>query len=361
MLFRSKLPTSFVPSEDQGFALAIVNLPPGATLKRSEAVMAEMRERIKNSPLNDDIVGMYQISGFSFVGQSESAGMAFIKLKDWSERKITADELILQANGVLHGIRDAQIFVVNLPTIRGLSQFGGIDMYLQARAGQTHGELMQAMGMVLGKSQGNPALLGTRPNSLPDAPLWDIKVDRVQAQSMGLSVSDVYTAIQLTLAPIYVNDFVYGGRVKRVYIQADQPYRMGPDALQHVFTPSTLTSNSSNTSVSTVNPYNMIPISSVVQSNWSTGSPALTRYNGYAAVEIVASEGKGYSTGQAMASLQNIVDTDLRRHSWPYEIQMTSRARIAWTAPIGMLARRVRFLPDATYEDLIRNLGPHSH
>ncbi|WNL47750.1 efflux RND transporter permease subunit [Dyella sp. BiH032] len=308
----TKLPTSFVPSEDQGFALAIVNLPPGATIKRTEQVMAEMRERLKNSPLNDSIVGMYQISGFSFVGQSESAGMAFIKLKDWSERKITADELILQANGVLHGIRDAQIFVVNLPTIRGLSQFGGIDMYLQARAGQSHGELMQAMGMVLGKSQGNPALLGTRPNSLPDAPLWDIKVDRVQAESMGLSVSDVYTAIQLTLAPIYVNDFVYGGRVKRVYMQADQPFRMGPDALQHVFSPSSLANAGTNgTTRSATNPYNMIPISSVVHSDWGTGSPALTRYNGYAAVEIVASEGKGYSTGQAMAALQNIVDNDL--------------------------------------------------
>ena len=308
----TKLPTSFVPSEDQGFALAIVNLPAGATLKRTEQVMTEMRERIKKSPLNDSIVGMYQISGFSFIGQSESAGMAFIKLKDWSERKITADELILQANGVLHGIRDAQIFVVNLPTIRGLSQFGGIDMYLQARAGQSHGELMQAMGMVLGKSQGNPALMGTRPNSLPDAPLWDIKVDRVQAESMGLSVSDVYTAIQLTLAPIYVNDFVYGGRVKRVYMQADQPFRMGPDALQHVFSPSSLANAGANgTTRSTTNPYNMIPISSVVHSDWGTGSPALTRYNGYAAVEIVASEGKGYSTGQAMAALQNIVDNDL--------------------------------------------------
>ena len=308
----TKLPTSFVPSEDQGFALAIVNLPPGATIKRTEQVMTEMRERLKNSPLNDSIVGMYQISGFSFIGQSESAGMAFIKLKDWSERKITADELILQANGVLHGIRDAQIFVVNLPTIRGLSQFGGIDMYLQARAGQSHGELMQAMGMVLGKSQGNPALLGTRPNSLPDAPLWNIKVDRVQAESMGLSVSDVYTAIQLTLAPIYVNDFVYGGRVKRVYLQADQPFRMGPDALNHVFTPSSLpNAGTSGTTRSTTNPYNMIPISSVVHTDWGTGSPALTRYNGYAAVEIVASEGKGYSTGQAMAALQNIVDNDL--------------------------------------------------
>ncbi|MFC4764956.1 efflux RND transporter permease subunit [Dyella koreensis] len=304
----TKLPTSFVPSEDQGFALAIVNLPPGATIKRTEAVMAEMRERLKNSPLNDSIVGMYQISGFSFVGQSESAGMAFIKLKDWSERKITADELIMQANGVLHGIRDAQIFVVNLPTIRGLSQFGGIDMYLQARAGQSHGELMQAMGMVLGKSKGNPALVGTRPNSLPDAPQWAMKVDRVQAESMGLSVSDVYTAVQLTLAPIYVNDFIYGGRVKRVYLQADQPYRMGPEALQHIFSPSVLAKSATKTAT---NPYNMIPLSSVVQTKWDTGSPALTRYNGYSAVEIVASEGAGYSTGQAMAALQNIVNNDL--------------------------------------------------
>ncbi len=308
----TKLPTSFVPSEDQGFALAIVNLPPGATLHRTQEVMTEMRDRLKQSPQNDSIVGMYQISGFSFIGTSESTGMAFIKLKDWKERSITADELILQLNGVFHGIRDAQIFVVNLPTIRGLSQFGGIDMYLQARAGQTHGELMQAMGMALAKAKDNKALFGVRPNSLPDAPQWDLKVDRTQAQAMGLSVSDVYTAIQLALAPVYVNDFVYGGRVKRVYMQADQTYRMGPDALQHLYTPSSLASGSTSAStVSTTNPYNMIPISSVVQSKWGMGSPALTRYNGYSAVEIVGSEAPGYSTGQAMAALQGIVEHDL--------------------------------------------------
>jgi multidrug efflux pump len=308
----TKLPTSFVPSEDQGFALAIVNLPPGATLHRTQEVMTEMRDRLKQSPQNDSIVGMYQISGFSFIGTSESTGMAFIKLKDWKERSITADELIMQLNGVFHGIRDAQIFVVNLPTIRGLSQFGGIDMYLQARAGQTHGELMQAMGMALAKAKDNKALFGVRPNSLPDSPQWDLKVDRTQAQAMGLSVSDVYTAIQLALAPVYVNDFVYGGRVKRVYMQADQTYRMGPDALQHLYTPSSLATGSTSAStVSTTNPYNMIPISSVVQSKWDMGSPALTRYNGYSAVEIVGSEAPGYSTGQAMAALQGIVEHDL--------------------------------------------------
>jgi len=305
----TKLPTSFVPSEDQGFALAIVNLPPGATLHRTQEVMTEMRERLKKSPLNDDIVGIYQISGFSFIGNSESTGMAFIKLKDWKERKITADELIMQANGVLHGIRDAQIFVVNLPTIRGLSQFGGIDMYLQARAGQSHGELMQAMFTAVTKAKDNPALFGVRPNSLADAPQWDLKVDRVQAQAMGLSVGDVYTAIQLALAPVYVNDFVYGGRVKRVYMQADQPYRMGPDALNHLYSPSSLHNGSS--SASNVNPYNMIPLSSVVKTQWDTGSPARTRYNGYAAVEIVGSEAPGHSTGQAMQALQNIVENDL--------------------------------------------------
>ena len=308
----TRLPTSFVPSEDQGFALAIVNLPPGATLHRTQEVMTEMRDRLKQSPQNDSIVGMYQISGFSFIGTSESTGMAFIKLKDWKERSITADELIMQLNGVFHGIRDAQIFVVNLPTIRGLSQFGGIDMYLQARAGQTHGELMQAMGMALAKAKDNKALFGVRPNSLPDSPQWDLKVDRTQAQAMGLSVSDVYTAIQLALAPVYVNDFVYGGRVKRVYMQADQTYRMGPDALQHLYTPSSLATGSTSAStVSTTNPYNMIPISSVVQSKWDMGSPALTRYNGYSAVEIVGSEAPGYSTGQAMAALQGIVEHDL--------------------------------------------------
>src|SRR6201999_4580414 len=116
-------------------------------------------------------------------------GMAFIKLKDWDVRAITADELIMKLNGVFHGIRDAQIFVVNLPTIRGLSQFGGIDMYLQARAGQTHGELMQAMGLAVGKAKDNKALFGVRPNQLPDAPQWDMKVDRPQAQAMGMSVS----------------------------------------------------------------------------------------------------------------------------------------------------------------------------
>jgi multidrug efflux pump len=241
--------------------------------------------------------------------------MVFIKLKDWSVRSITADDFIRQANGVLHGVRNAQIFVVNLPTIRGLSQFGGLDMYLQARAGQSRDQLGQALGILLGKATQSPTLFGTRPNLLPNAPQYNLTVDRVQASALGLSVSDVYTAIQLMLAPVYIDNFIYEGRVKRVMVQADAPYRMDTDSLSHIYTPSSLTptstTSSSSTTTSVNGPFSMIPLSSVVHSTWSMAAPSLTRYNGYPAIEIVGDANKGYSTGQAMGTLQNIVDSDL--------------------------------------------------
>ncbi|WP_266182658.1 multidrug efflux RND transporter permease subunit [Dyella humicola] len=299
----TRVPTSFVPDEDQGYALAIVTLPPGASLQRTKDVNRQIREVLLKDPA---IEGVFQISGFSFVGTGENTGMDFIRLKDWDARDITATEFIQQANKKLHGIRDAQIFVVNLPTIRGLSQFGGIDMYLQARAGQSRDELTQARNILLGKAAQSPALVGVRPNTLESAPQLNLSVDRQQAQSMGLSVSDIYSAIQLTLAPVYVNDFSYGGRVKRVMVQADAPFRMGPEALQHIYTPSTLATASSS---STVN--NMIPLASVVQTKWALAAPALTRYNGYSAVEIVGNEGPGYSTGQAMGVIEGIINDSL--------------------------------------------------
>ncbi|WP_114240102.1 multidrug efflux RND transporter permease subunit [Dyella sp. C9] len=299
----TRLPTSFVPDEDQGYALAIVSLPPGASLQRTQHVMEEIRGVLLKDPAVD---GVFQISGFSFVGQGENTGMNFIRLKDWDARDVTATQFIQQSNMKLHAIRDAQIFVVNLPTIRGLSQFGGIDMYLQARAGQSREELTQARNVLLNKAAQSPALVGVRPNTLESAPQLDLTVDRQQAQSMGLSVSDIYNAIQLTLAPVYINDFAYAGRVKRVMVQADAPYRMGPEALQHVYTPSSLASASTSATAN-----NMIPLASVVKAKWDMAEPALTRYNGYSAVEIVGNEGPGYSTGQAMAVLEGIINDNL--------------------------------------------------
>jgi len=328
----TRLSTSFVPDEDQGFMLALVTLPSGATLQSTDRVMTQVRDELLHGPIGKDIQGMFQPEGFSFVGQSENVGMTFIKLKPWGDRSQTAMQLIPQANKLLHDIKDAQIFVVNLPTIRGLSQFGGVDMYLQARTGQSRAQLAQAQGMLLGAAAKSPILYGIRPNSLPDAPQLQVSVDRVQAQAMGLSLTDVYDALQIQLAPYYVNQFTYEGRVKRVFLQADAPYRMGRDALQHLYTPSGI-SNASTGATSTagtatntsgylttvdpsatdssISPYNMVPLASVVKADWSVGPQALPRYNGYSAVEIVGNSAPGYSTGQALKVLQNIVDKSL--------------------------------------------------
>ena len=336
-----RLPTSFVPDEDQGFMLALVNLPSGATLQRSNQVLAEVRDKLLHSPIGKDIAGVFNVEGYSFVGQSENANMAFIRLTDWSQRSETAMQLIPQANAILHTITDAQVFVTNLPTIRGLSQFGGIDTYLQARAGQSRAQLAQAEGMLLTGAAKSPVLFGIRPNSLPVAPQLQVSVDRVQAQAMGLSLTDVYNTIETELAPFFVNLFTYGGRVKRVYLEADAPFRMDLDSLKHLYTPSgisdaatgaastagdvtntsgyltpvtnTPTHVSTSTAAGTtlVSPYDMVPLSSVVKANWGVGPQALPRYNGYAAVEIVGNSAPGYSTGQAMQTINNIIDTSL--------------------------------------------------
>jgi len=330
--FYTRLPTSFIPDEDQGFMLALVNLPPGSTLQTTDKVMAEMRGQLLHSPIGKDIDRMFQAEGFSFVGSNENVGMAFIKLTDWDKRSQTAMQLIPQANQILHGVHDAQIFVVNLPTIRGLSQFGGVDMFLQAKAGQSRAQLAQAEGVLLANASKSPVLFGIRPNSLPNAPQLQFSLDRQQALAMGLSLTDSYAALQAQLSPTFVNQFVYGGRVKRVYIQGDAPYRMGLDALQHTYTPSGISNaasgagNGSATALTTsnnltpvnptpsnsaVSPYNMVPLSSVVKATWGVGALALPRYNGYSAIEIVGNSAPGYSTGQAIKTLQTIVDKDL--------------------------------------------------
>jgi multidrug efflux pump len=296
----TRLPGSFLPEEDQGYAMSVVQLPPGASKQRTSAVMHQMLDILKKDPAVDTVL---QVTGFSFIGAGENAGMAFIKLKDWSEREGTASDFIQRANSSLFQIKDARIFVVNIPTVQGLGQFGGFDMYLQDRSGAGRDALTQARNTLLGKAAQDPVLTGVRPNALEDSAQLSLTVDRVQAQSMGLSVGDIYNAIGLMLAPVYVNDFTYGGRVKRVIMQADSAYRMSPDALQHFFTPSTQTTAAGTPQ--------MIPLSNVVHADWHMGSPSLTRYNGYAAVEIVGSPAPGHASGEAMAEMQKIVDNDL--------------------------------------------------
>src|SRR5690606_26398691 len=297
----TRLPGSFVPEEDQGYAMAIVQLPPGATLQRTQKVFEQVRGTLEGL---EGYEGMMQIAGFSFVGQGENVGMAFIRLKDWADRDVTVPEFIQQANGALYGIRDASIFVVNLPTIQGLGQFGGFDMYLQDRAGLGREALGQARNTLLGAAAQQPdPPAGVRPNTLADAPQLQHEVDRAQAEAMGLSTGDVYNAIQLMLAPVYVNYYFADGRIKRVVMRADAPFRTGQDSLSRFYSPSSQ-QNPDGTPA-------MIPLSNVVRSEWGMNTPSLTRYNGYSAVNINGSPAPGRSSGEAMAAMERIVAEQL--------------------------------------------------
>ncbi|WP_312369303.1 multidrug efflux RND transporter permease subunit [Stenotrophomonas sp.] len=297
----TRLPGSFLPEEDQGYALAIVQLPPGATKGRTSAVFDQMLGMLQK---DDSFEGMMQITGFSFLGAGENVGMAFVRLKDWADRNETAPEFIQKMNKQAYGIKDAQIFFVNLPTVQGLGQFGGFDMWLQDRAGAGQDALMNARNTLLGAASQDQSLVGVRPNTLENAPQLQLKVDRVQAQAMGVSVNDVYTAIQMMLAPVYVNDFFYGGRIKRVNMQADAAYRTGPESLNSYFVPSSLSKDATGQPA-------MIPLSAVVKSEWIYAPPALNRYNGYSAVNIVGAPAPGGSSGQAMSTMERLVHDDL--------------------------------------------------
>jgi multidrug efflux pump len=297
-----RLPSSFLPEEDQGYALILVQLPPGATMERTGKVLREMEGIIQQHPAVDKVL---DVAGFSFVGQGENVGLGFIRLKDWSERTKPEDQIngfIQWANGALQRIKGARIFVVNLPTIRGLGRFGGFDFRLEDRAGLGHDKLVEARNALLGAAGKDPVLAGVRPNQLEDAPELQLHVDRVQAESMNLSLPDIYAAIRLMLAPVYANDFNYQGRVLKVLVQADAPYRSRPEDLSRYY----ITASDGNLQ-------NMVPLSSVVSSAWQLAPPAVDHYNGYPAIQINGAAAPGHSSGEAMAAMERIVQQDLPR------------------------------------------------
>jgi len=298
----AQLPTSFLPEEDQGYALVIVQLPPGANMERTNGVLREMEHIAQGHPAVDKVL---DVAGFSFVGQGENVGLGFIRLKDWSERTEPnqhVDAFIQWANEALQSIKGARIFVVNLPTVRGLGRFGGFDFRLEDRAGLGHAKLSEARSALLAAASQDPRLYGVRPNQLEDAPEVHLRVDRVQAESMGLSLPDIYDAIHLMLAPVYANDFNYEGRVLKVLLQADSQFRGRAEDLSHYYIPSSKGGMD-----------DMVPLSSVVSSSWSLAPPAVDHYNGYGAVQINGSAAPGHSSGEAMAALEEIVNKELPR------------------------------------------------
>ncbi|UHH32338.1 efflux RND transporter permease subunit [Pseudomonas veronii] len=287
------LPTSFLPDEDQGILMAQIQLPVGATDSRTQAVIKQFEDYILKQP---EVEAMISISGLGMGGNSQNTARAFIRLKDWDERGGPgqgAAAIAQRATMALSSIGDADAFVMQPPTVRGLGQSSGFDLQLKDLAGLGHDALVAAREQFLELARKDPRLLGVRSNGLDDAPQLKVSIDDRKAGALSLSTSDINTTLSTALGGTYVNDFLNQGRVKKVYVQGQASARMQAADLDHWFV-----RNSSN---------EMVPFSSFASSTWSYGSPLLERYNGNASLEIVGDPAPGVSSGDAMDAVEAIV------------------------------------------------------
>jgi multidrug efflux pump len=266
-------------------------------------------DKIRKSPSVDSV---FEVTGFGFSGSDESAGIFFIRLKELEDRDETAAEFIQWAYANISGTeRDGGVFFVNLPVIQGLSNFGGFDMRLEDRSNKGTQALLAAQNLLIAKAAESKIVQGVRFDGLAPAPRLELKLDRAQAQSMGLEIDDVYNAIQLMFAPVYVNDFYFQGRVLRVQMQADARFRMNEDALNRFYLPATAAADNAWVRSGETTSDGMVPLSSVVSSKWVVAPPSIQRFNGFASMNIVGANADGYSSGEAMAEMQRIVAEDL--------------------------------------------------
>ena len=288
-----RLPTSFLPSEDQGNILVNVQLPPGATQERTLAVMKQVEGFILKQPEVQSMVG---VLGFSFAGQGQNAALAFVTLKDWSERsgpEHSAQALADRAFGAFMGIRDAITLPLSPPPIPELGTASGFTFRLQDRAGKGHDALVAARNQLLGLASQSPVLIKVRPDGLEDAPQLHIDVDRDKANALGVGFDAINTVISTALGSAYINDFPNQGRLQRVVVQADATSRMQPDDILRLNAP-----NAQGKPV---------PLSAFATTRWVKGAMQTVRYNGYPAMRIGGSAAPGYSSGAAMAEMENLM------------------------------------------------------
>ena len=291
-LVYSRLPTSFLPAEDQGSLLVNVQLPPGATLERTQAVIEQVEGFMLKQPEVQSMVG---VLGFSFSGQGQNAALAFVTLKNWAERKDKsqhADALAGRAFGALSGIRDASVFALSPPPIPELGAASGFSFRLQDRAGLGGDALLAARNQMLGMAGKTSVLSQVRPDGLEDAPQLQLDIDRDKANALGVSFDAINTALSTALGSSYVNDFPNQGRLQRVVVQADAPSRMQPDDLLKI--------NAAN------NQGQSVPLSAFAATRWIKGAMQTVRYNGYPAMRISGAAAPGYSTGTAMAEMEKM-------------------------------------------------------
>ncbi len=285
-----RLPTSFLPNEDQGTMLVNVQLPPGATQSRTLEVMKQVEGFMLQQP---EVQSMVSVLGFSFSGQGQNAALAFITLKDWADRAApgsSAQAVAGRAFGALSGVRDAFIFPLSPPPIPELGSSSGFSFRLQDRAGLGRDALLAARNQMLGMASQSKLLAQVRPDGLEDAPQLQIDIDRDRANALGVGFDAISAAIGTALGSSYVNDFPNAGRLQRVVVQADATARMQPEDLLRI--------NVLN------NRGQAVPLSAFASTRWITGPMQTVRYNGYPAMRISGSAAPGVSTGQAMAEME---------------------------------------------------------
>jgi multidrug efflux pump len=287
-----KLPGSFLPVEDQGYIVVNVQLPPGATIERTSRAVGAVEEFMLKQPEVQHTVG---VLGFSFSGQGQNAGLVFVPLKPWDERKgeaHTAQAVAGRAFGALMGVKDAFIFAVSPPPIPELGSSTGFNFRLEDRGGHGHEALVGARNQVLGMASKSKVVAGVRPDGLEDAPQLQIDIDRDKANALGVTFDAINTTLSTAIGSSYVNDFPNHGRLQRVVVQADAPARMQPDDILQL--------NATN------NKGAAVPLSAFASTRWVTGPMQTIRYNGYPAMRIAGDAAPGQSTGQAMDEMERL-------------------------------------------------------
>ena len=332
------LPSSFLPDEDQGVVMTLVQLPPSASLERTDKVITTMTDYFMNKE-KEHVESIFTVSGFSFTGVGQNAGLAFIKLKDWSERTTPESQIgaIIQRGMALNMIvKDASyIMPLQLPAMPELGVSAGFDIQLKDASGQGHEKLIAARNAILGMAAQDKRLTGVRPNGQEDTPQYQINIDQAQAGAMGVSIADINTTMSMAWGGSYINDFVDRGRVKKVYVQGEANARMMPEDLNKWYV-----RNSSGT---------MVPFSAFATGEWTYGSPRLERYNGVSSVNIQGTPAPGVSSGDAMLAMEEIIGKlpSMGLQGFDYEwtgLSLEERDSGNQTAPLLVLSMLIVFL-----------------
>ena len=290
-----RMPTSYLPDEDQGILLAQIIMPTGATLEQTQEVADEIQRYFQENE-KDTVESCQTIVGTGFSGRAQNSGMVFARLKDWKLRDrpdLRVWAVAQRAMKAFSGIRKAVVFVFPPPAVIELGHGTGFDFQLQDRGGLGHEALMAARNQLLGMAAQDPRLTKVRPNSMEDVPEYRIDVDWEKAGALGVPITSIHNTIAASFGSSYVNDFIQGGRVKRVYVQADAPYRMLPKDLEKLYV-----RNKAG---------KMVPFSSFASGYWTYGAPRLERYNGFPSINIWGEPAPGVSSGDAMLAMEEIV------------------------------------------------------